>query len=180
MKTPGTWRILSVRFCTTWPRRKLPTANDNSWHISSYHWTLFWMDLTQTSREKITWYNTIWKQKIQILIDQRQWRRNSEKPWRRNSTDFSQQLSNSGHTMVQKMALEGMERNEKKFKRKTVTMAQHKEESEMSQWTKYYALNTTLAFQWCRENSVSCMKFVRHRQWIVNFVLEVTETTDVI
>jgi hypothetical protein len=68
-----------------------------------------------------------------------------------------------------------MERNEKKFKRKTVTMAQHKEESEMSQWTKYLALNTTLAFQWCRENSVSCMKFVRHRQWIVKFVLEVTE-----
>jgi hypothetical protein len=77
--------------------------------------------------------------------------------------------------MVQKMAWEGMERNEKKFKRKTVTMAQHKEESEMSQWPKYLALNTTLAFQWCRGNSVSCMKFVRHRQWIVNFLLEVTE-----
>jgi len=78
-------------------------------------------------------YNMIRKQKIQILIDQRQWRKNFRKPWCRNSTDFSQQLSNSGHTMVQKMALEGMERNEKKFKRKTVTMAQHKEESEMSQ-----------------------------------------------
>ena len=31
--------------------------------------------------------------------------------------------------MVQKMAREGMERNEKKFKRKTATMVQHKEES---------------------------------------------------